>query len=204
MIIAPIPIRSLLIDTIGELSIPNLTAARNSGAEGVIAYLGGNLTAQAVANCFGMNLGLVPVNYSRADGWIPTADLGTEDARKSVASLSALGLPMLGLDDWCDVEGCGADPTAYCEAWWNIVAHDGAGRNGKMYVGAGTLLGGPQLYDLPFTGYWRSGSQVSEPGCGVQMVQLFPFDRQLSSGIQVDWNVTQWDKKNRAPNWIKG
>ena len=202
MIVAPIPVSSRLADTIAVLTPSALADLQAHGIDGVIAYLGHNLTAALVDACAAAHMGLVPVNVSRGEGWIPTAALGTADARASVAALTALGVPVAGLDDWCDVEGCGADPTAYARAWCAELVVGGDGRRPKAYVGAGALLGGHAWYALPFVGYWHSCSaQIPEPDCGFQLDQIYP-PNQMCGSVQIDYNFARRDFHGRAPTWL--
>lgn len=204
LVVQPIPVRTRLVDTIGPLTVATLRAYKDEGAEGIIGYLGGNLTAEAIESALGYGMGIVPVNYSRREGWLPSAELGAADATNSVRRLSLLGVPLKGLDDWCDIEGCGGDPTAYCEAWCGIVAGDGAGRVPKEYVGAGALLSGHAHYLLPFKGYWHSCSRaIPEPDCGFQMFQLYPPDQPVAGASTVDWDFVARDFLGRAPTWLK-
>ena len=202
MIVAPIPVRTWLVDTVAALTLQNLTDFKTDGCGGVIAYLGGNLTKQLIADAHSLDLGIVPVNYSHKEGWMPTAALGAQDAKQSADHMSALGIPMLGLDDWCDIEGCGGVPTAYCEAWCAALAADGAGRVPGEYVGAGSLLGGHAHYMLPFKGYWHSCSAaIPEPDCGFKMFQIYP-PNQMLAGVEVDYDFVARDFRGRAPTWV--
>ena len=169
------------------------------GFDGIIAYLGGNFTMPLLENATSIGMGVVPVNFSRAPGWIPTAELGEQDATSSTAKLAALGVPTDGLVDWCDLEGAGADPTAYLNAWSNVVSSDG--RLSGLYVGSGCVLSGPELYALPkFTRYWRSLSLVPEPACGFCMTQLYPTT--TFAGVSVDVDFACKDFENRSATWI--
>lgn len=204
LVVTAIPVGTRLVDTVAAYSVAALRAYKDAGAEGIIGYLGGNLTPDAIENALGLDMGVVPVNFSHAEGWTPTADLGALDAQASVRRLFALGVPLKGLDDWCDVEGCGGDPTAYCAAWCANVTSDGAGRNPGEYVGAGALLSGHQHYLLPFKGYWHSCSRaIPEPDCGFKMFQLYPPNQNVVGAAQVDWDFVARDFQGRAPTWLK-
>jgi hypothetical protein len=203
IIIEAIPVGARLFDTVAALTPTVLRGLKDEGGDGVIAYLRGNATAEAIANAHGLDLGVVLVNFSHAVGWIPTAALGAQDAEESVDAITALGVPTSGLDDWCDVEGCGGDPTVYAAAWCSRVSADGAGRVPKSYEGAGALLTGPQWYQLPFKGYWRSGSRaIPEPTCGFQLDQVYPLDQSVG-GTLVDFDFARRDFFGRAPTWLK-
>lgn len=198
--VRPIPVGTKLVDTTTELTPPRLNSLRAQGVEGVIAYLGGNLTPALLSACEVACIGVVPVNFSREPGWPPSVQLGESDAQNSVRRLSALGVPTEGLYDWCDLEGAGGDPTGYLNAWAAIVA-DG-GRKAGLYVGAGGLLTGPELYALPgFTGYWRSLSRgIPEPQCGFMLSQLYPTT--TCAGVEVDYDFACHDFEGRSATWL--
>ena len=202
MIVSPIPVGTKLIDTVATLPLATLRAMGELGVRGVIAYLGGNLTPQLVGDCERAGFGVVPVNFSHAPGWIPSAQLGESDARNSTNHLSLLGIPTEGLYDWCDLEGAGGDPTTYLHAYSAIVADQG--RKAGLYVGAGGLLSGAQLYALPgFTGYWRSQSRgIPEPQCGFVLDQLYPSVK--CAGTLVDYDYAQQDFEGRSATWVCG
>lgn len=203
LIVQPIPVAARLVDTIARLTPTQLREMHDAGVDGVIAYLGRNLDTELLANAGALGMGVVPVNESRAPGWIPTADMGASDAAASAARMAALGVPMDGLDDWCDVEGCGGDPSAYCAEWCATLTHDGSGRVPKAYVGAGSLLTAERWYLMRFRGYWHSCSaSIPEPKCGFQMVQLFPPNQPLA-GTTVDYDVACRDYLSRAPTWAR-
>ena len=202
-VVAPIPIGSRLVDTVAALTPAQLAAFKVGGIDGVIAYLGGNLTQTLLGAALAAGLGVCPVNFSRGETWIPSAALGAQDAAASATRLDVLGVPVEGLVDWCDLEGCGADPTAYLHAWAAQLLGDKKGRLAGLYVGAGGLLSGAQLYALPgFTRYWRSLSRgIPEPQCGFCMSQLFPTT--TFNGVGIDYDFADRDFEGRAPTWLK-
>ena len=51
LIVAPIPVGAKLVDTIANLTAAELAAFKAGGIEGVIAYLGGNLTQALLSEC---------------------------------------------------------------------------------------------------------------------------------------------------------
>lgn len=204
LIVAPIPVRTLLVDTVGPLTMTALRAYKAAGAEGVIGYLGGNLTPEAIESALSLNLGVSPVNFAHKEGSLLSPELGTADAAASVRRLFALGVPLKGLVDWCDVEGCGNDPTPYARAWCATATADGAGRVPGEYVGAGTLIGGHAHYLLPFRAYWHSCSAaIPEPDCGFVQFQIYPPNQSVVGAAPVDWNIAARDFHGRAPTWLK-
>jgi hypothetical protein len=201
LIVAPIPIGAKLVDTIATLTAAELAAFKAGGIEGVIAYLGGNLTQALLSECANQQIGVCPVNFSRGDPWTPTAALGTQDATNSVARLTALGVPTAGLVDWCDLEGAASDPTAYLNAWSTQLLSSKKGLIAGLYVGAGGLLTAEQLYALPgFTRYWRSLSNVPEPQCGFVLNQLYPTTS--FAGVSIDYDFAQLDYEARSGTWL--
>jgi len=202
LVVAPIPVGAKLIDTIAPLGLGQLVSMREAGVEGVIAYLGGNLTPTLLEDAQQAKVGVVPVNFSRAEQWQPSAQLGQADAARSVRLLQALGVPLEGLYDWCDLEGCGSDPTGYLHGYAPIILS--AGAKAGLYVGAGGLLSGTQLYALPgFTGYWRSQSRgIPEPQCGFVLSQLYPSVH--CAGTLVDYDYAQHDFQGRSATWLVG
>lgn len=202
MLVKPIPVGARIFDTIAPLTASALRGMHDAGADGVMGYLGVNLTPDAVANAHALGMGILPVNESRREGWQPSATLGEADAVASTRRMAALGIPTGGLHDWCDLEGCGGDPTDYCNAWSHVV--DDGGRLSGLYVGAGDILSGHQLYALPgFTGYMRSCSRVPEPDCGWMLMQLYQPNL-MRGGVQVDISVACADWKGRQATWVVG
>lgn len=197
MIVQEIPVGARLIDSVGlrPEHIANL-----GNVDGIIAYLGGDLTPELVAAALEAKKGVVPVNYSRSEGWSPSAALGHADAATSLKQLDALCLPVVGLVDWCDLEGCGDDPTTYLDAWSEDVT--ATQRIGGLYVGAGGLLTGVQLYQLPhFSRYWHSLSRgIPEPSCGYVLGQLYPTV--IAGGLELDFDFAQKDFLGRAASWV--
>lgn len=206
VIVSPVPSGSRLFDSICELTPTQLRAFKDVGADGVIAYLGLNLTKDVCANAFALGLGVVPVSPSRADGWIPTADLGVQDGATVLRQLQELaatvagGLPLQGMVDWADVEGCGADPTSYIDSRSSTILAPKLLEAG-MYVGAGALLSAKALYALPqVTRYWRSCSDVPEPLCAWCLEQCRPGNLKRA-GTLVDINFAETDLRGRSATW---
>jgi hypothetical protein len=199
VVVQPVPPGSKLFDTIAALTPTRLRAFQEAGADGIVAYLGLNLTADVVANAHSLGMGVAPVSPSRPNAWIPTADLGEEDADEVLEQLAALALPIGGLVDWADVEGCGADPTAYVNT--RSAKLVGASLFAGMYVGAGALLSAPALYALPqVTHYWRSCSDVPMPACQWVLQQCRPGNLS-AGGTLVDIDFAEQDLRGRAASW---
>ena len=172
---------------------------KDDGAKGIFASLGGNATVEAIANAHGLGMGVCFVSYSRAVGWGPSAALGAADGTTAILRTRKLGVPLEDFCDWCDLEGCGGDPTAYCDARAKVSLD--AGCFPSLYVGAETNLTGPQLYALPFVRYARAGSIVPEPGCGWCWIQLYPLDL-VRGGVEIDIGVACQDWRGRSATWL--
>ena len=201
LVVAPIPVGSRLIDTVANLDdLAKMQELVAQGVDGFIAYLGGNLTPKLLANAEQLRKGVVPVNFSRGDPWTPSEQLGELDGNASMKRLAGLGVPTVGLYDWLDLEGCSADPTSYLNRAAALIATQG--RKAGLYVGAGGLLNGAQLYALPqITGYWRSLSRgIPEPQCGFMLSQLYPSTP--CAGELVDFDFAQHDFESRAATWL--
>lgn len=192
-----------IYDTVMAHTPATLRALKDDGADGVALYLGGNATADTVANAHALAMGVMFVNYSRGEGWLPSAAIGEGDAVASVKRLTALGVPMAGLFDWCDLEGAGGNPDGYLDAWAHVVTD--VGRLSGMYVGAGAGASGHELYRRPqFVGYWQAGSIIpTAPDCGWMLEQIYPLNLQRG-GMGVDISFSRHDWKNRAPTWVVG
>ena len=148
-------------------------------------------------------LALMPVQHVRKLGWSPTQSLGQQDGQDAVANAQDVGFPA-GVNVWCDLEGASdtaqpQDVIDYSQAWYDAV--NVAGYVPGLYVGAGAILTGQQLYDLPFEHYWRSQSRVPDiPNRGYQVVQLMPPIQ--INGISVDIDIVQNDKKGGQAQWL--
>lgn len=170
-----------------------------SGAEST-----GDLSTQEATDILGAGLALMGVQHVRAVGWMPTADLGSQDGAAAASHAQAIGFPV-GVNVWCDLEGIStsaavADIIGYCNAWYAAVAL--AAYVPGLYVGTSIELTGEQLYDsLPFEHYWKSASNVPVVASrGYQMVQT------LQSGtvndVGIDHDVTQTDSLGGQVQWL--
>lgn len=163
-----------------------------------------NLSAQEAADILNSGLALMPVQHVRTAGWLPDQDLGQQDGQEAILITQTIGFPT-GVNVWCDLEevSTGAkaqDVTDYCTAWHGAVR--AAGYSPGLYVGAGTLLTGQQLFDLPFQHYWRSSSSVPDiPNRGYQLVQFSPPIQ--VNGISVDLDVALPDSRGDAATWLR-
>jgi hypothetical protein len=163
-----------------------------------------NLGAQEARDILLSGLALMPVQHARAPGWSPDASLGQADGQEASANAKAIGFPS-GVNLWCDLEGVNPaaqaqDVVDYSRAWYHAVR--AAGYSPGLYVGAGTLLTGQQLFDLPFRHYWRSSSRVPDiPKRGYQLIQFSP-EVQLN-GIAIDVDVALPDDEGASARWLR-
>ena len=161
-----------------------------------VAQQGSNdLSAAEAQDILNAGLGLMTVQHVRAEGWVPTQELGASDGAAAANHVSQIGFPA-GVNVWCDLEGVATATPAqqvidFCNAWYDAVA--AAGYVPGIYVGANCILTGQQLRsDLKFAHYWKSLSNVPEiPGRGYQMIQS---NEHTVNGIGIDQDVTQTDQ----------
>ena len=163
-----------------------------------------DLTEREATDILNSGLALMPVQHARRQGWSPNRALGQRDGQEASANAETVGFPD-GVSLWCDLKGVSSsaqekDVIDYCEAWHEAVS--AAGYIPGLYVGAGALLTGQQLYDLPFQHYWRSQSQVPDvPNRGYQVIQLGP-PLQLN-GVWIDLDVALNDNRGGAAQWLR-
>ena len=163
-----------------------------------------NLSVQEATDILNSGLALMPVQHVRAPGWFPDRMLGQEDGQQAAAIARSIGFPE-GVSLWCDLEAVNPaaqarDVIGYCRAWHEAVRAEGFSPG--LYVGAGTLLTGQQLFDLPFRHYWRSSSRVPDiPTRGYQLIQFSPTIR--LNGISVDLDVALPDNRGGSARWIR-
>ena len=162
-----------------------------------------DLSPGEASNILAAGLALMPVQHVREQGWAPTAALGETTGANAAVNAMTVGFPA-GVNVWCDLEGVAAGSSAndvigYCNSWFATVS--AAGYVPGIYVGAQSILTGPQLYDLKFEHYWKSESRVPAiPVRGYQMVQtMVP---KPVNGIGIDKNVTQTDAKGGQALWL--
>lgn len=163
-----------------------------------------NLSAQEATDILNSGLALMLVQHVRPPGWSPNATLGQQDGQEASANAGAIGFPG-GVCLWCDLEEVNPaakpqDVTSYCRAWYKAVR--AAGFVPGLYVGAGTLLTGQQLFNLPFQHYWRSSSGVPDiPNRGYQLIQLSPTIQ--LNGISIDLDVALPDNRGDSARWMR-
>ena len=202
MIVQTAPFPSLGYDCVTVMTPTRAAALKAAGMSFAVRYLGGINQAELAAI---LNAGLLfmPVTFSRAPGWVPTAAMGTSDGQQDVAQLQALGLPQ-GCTVWIDLEG--VDPSTPASAvsdWVNArsAVIKGAGFDAGLYVGYSCILDGAQLYALPnINRYWCAFNGTIEPSCGFCMRQL---NKTITlAGTEIDVDCIQYDFKDRLPNMV--
>jgi len=165
----------------------------------------GDLSSSEADGILSAGLALMAVQHVSSVGWLATPALGTTYGRNAVANAQQVGFPA-GVSIWLDLEGVGpsTSPDAvigYCNAWFHEV--EAAGYATGIYVGAGAIISGDDLYwRLKTQHYWKSGSNVPDiPHRGYQMIQrIVPGDK--VAGIEIDRNVTRDDGFAGAVAWL--
>jgi hypothetical protein len=202
------PSRIVGFDTISKLDGASATRLASAGLSFAVRYVGlsapgpDDLDAAELEAITGAGLGVMPVQYARANGWSAATGLADGEAASRNA-LAAGVLPEATL--WCDVEGRfpAADVAIAYAAQWYAGATAAGVHDPGLYVGAGVQLTSEQLFhELPFRRYWRSFSQVPNVDVrGYQLIQLFPDDV-IVAGVRVDLDVTQSDYLRNRPMWM--
>lgn len=198
MVVKPAPFPALGFDCVTVLDATRAKALRAVGMTFAIRYLGSVTSAELTA-ILSSGLMFMPVTFSRAPGWVPTAAMGTTDGQTDVQNLKSAGIPE-GCTVWIDLEGAAGSATAVA-AWVNARASiiRAAGYDVGLYVGAGDVLNGQQLYSLSQVDrYWKSLSEVPAPDdCGFCMLQL--WKTVTLAGTEVDVDCIQYDYQDRVP-----
>ena len=162
-----------------------------------------DLTVSEALDILGAGLALGAVQHVRAEGWLPSSDLGAEDGVHAAYHAFVLGFPC-GINVWCDLEGVAGGTTSeevigYCNSWFDAVA--AAGYVPGLYVGANAILDGQDLHDrLKFSHYWKSLSRV--PEVAVRGYQMIQSNEHTVNGIGIDENRTQSDLLGGAVVWL--
>jgi hypothetical protein len=159
-------------------------------------------TAEALG-LLNAGLALMPVQHVRAQGWVPSSELGASDGVHAAYHAFVIGFPP-GVNVWCDLEGVGEGTPEqqvidYCNSWYDAVVP--AGYVPGLYVGADAILDGHALrFRLKFAHYWRSLSNVPDiEGRGYQMVQ---HEEQIANDISIERDVTRIDLLGDSVFWL--
>lgn len=203
---------ALYADTDEPLTPSSCALIKARGFLGVIRYLSG-LTKSELGIILASGLPCFFVNFSRAAGWNPSANLGLQDAERDLACLAALSIPT-GVHVAFDLEGPSIlSGVGALQA--HVTAHANAilksGNFPSLYVGEGALMTSAQLFALPSVLYWASCSKLVDifgnaqvPACDYSMKQGRPFDVVLTSDdgltkVTVDFNNVIQDLQGRLP-----
>jgi hypothetical protein len=198
-------------DTVAVITAATAVQFKNSGFAFCIRYLSlgsiqSDLSHNEALGILNSGLALSVVQRTRRAGsWIATGPLGASTGANAASNAKSIGLPP-GMVVWCDLET--PDPTTpaqgvidYCQAWFTAV--QAAGYVPGLYVGAGAILDGNQLFsNLSFQHYWHSQSKVPDVAVrGYQMIQAFPSVD--VNGVEVDTDTTMTDHKGGTVLWLK-
>ena len=199
MTIAPLPSGAQGVDTILTFTPARAKALKAAKSYSfVVRYLGA-LTAAEAQNLHDQGLGISAVTFGGRNGWQPSAQAGTVAGQTAVAHARVAGCPP-GMTLYFDAEGPGAGGQAlidHLNTWARVVQN--AGYVAGLYVGWGLGLTSTQLYQLAFTAYWKSCSNVPPVAVrGYHMVQQGPPNRYVN-GLLVDINTVQADAKGNTP-----
>lgn len=211
MRVLEIPYGTNLIDTVARLDAVDCANLKAAGIAGVIRYLP-DLAPDELETIIKAGLGLLLVAHVRVPGWIPSAELGTNDAQRVATAARRLGIPP-NATIWCDLEGMAGtkDQTiAYANAWATTMHAFHYEPGG--YIGAGIPLDELELYKrLLVSQYWRSNSDVPHVRRrGYRLIQLTASQEDLArgysvvAGVKCDRDVAQYDHMGGAPTWISG
>lgn len=169
-----------------------------------------DLTSQEIVTLLDAGLGVMIVQHVAADGWIPTAEKGSNYGTIAATEARASGMPV-GVSLWCDLEGVqpgvpADDVIAYCNNWHSQVLD--AGYRPGLYVGWHAGLNAVQLYrKLKFDSYW-SGYNLDADNYparrGVQMRQFAAkaSDRPAGVGTAFDVDVIHTDALGGTPSLL--
>lgn len=199
-------------DSAGIVSSATAAAMASSGYSFAIRYLSrstqqgsGDLSSSEATTILNAGLALMAVQHVRLANWVPNASLGNEDGTNGARNAKSIGLPA-GMNIWCDLEGVAAGTPAqsvidYCQAWYTAVL--AGGYVPGLYVGAGAVLTGDQLYyNLSFQHYWKSMSNVPMvTKRGYQLIQSAQTTG--PNNFLIDPDTTQNDNLGGTVLWLK-
>jgi hypothetical protein len=202
-------------DTATAVTQQALNEARHRGYKFAIRYVrrqaahpGSELTRDEAQLILNNGLALMAVQYVESeDGWTPSAAKGTTNGQTAVQFAQQCGLPP-GINLWCDLEGVdtAADwsvTNAYCRNWYAAVK--AGGYVPGLYVGWHPGLNPTQLYNLPFTHYWRSYNLNDDQAPAVRGTQMTQRSHSALPGLDpstFDEDVVTGDKKGGVPIWL--
>ena len=177
--------------------------AKAKGFEFCIRYVSrqdvqptGDLSEAEANVILSAGLALMPVQHVAPQNWSPSQALGIRNGKNAAKHARQIGFPE-GVNVWLDLEGAKTSTPhetmiAYCNAWFAEV--EGAGFVPGVYVGAGAILTGNELFwRLTTKHYWKSGSRVPDiPHRGYQLIQAIIRNDKIE-GLAIDRNLTKTD-----------
>ena len=91
MIIQPAPNGARGVDTMLRFNAARAKAIKDAGYDFIVRYIEALTVAER--DCIlGIGLALLAVGYSRRPGWMPSAELGAQDAAHHIEHATAVGL----------------------------------------------------------------------------------------------------------------
>ena len=200
-------------DTFGTVDANTATAAVAAGYTFCIRYLSlgstqGLLSYNEALGILNAGLALSVVQQAQTPmEWIASAEMGTSLGTNAANNAKSIGLPG-GMVVWCDLETPATEAGSQgvidlCQAWYAAVK--AGGYVPGLYVGAGCLLDGDQLYDLSFQHYWKSNSSSTPivSTRGFQMVQYYNNPYLTINTVPIDVDTTNNDNKGGTVLWLK-
>lgn len=161
--IGTLPKGSLGFDCNTRVSLSQARAFQSAGYRFVVRYVRRStkhdydITAGELVGLLNSGLAVMIVQHVAAEGWLPSAALGTAYGAIAAQEAALVGYPRSCIL-WCDLEGVSpqAKPEeviAFCNGWYDAVRL--AGFDAGLYVGYGCGLTADQLYyKLKFRRYW--------------------------------------------------
>src|SRR4029077_19885746 len=177
-IVVDCPHGAIGFDTNTRLSLEQYRVLRALGFRFAIRYLG-DLKSDEVDDALAADLMLGVVQHAHYSGWDVGNHPGSDDGKRAVSDAHAAALPLMPL--FADLEEPSPSTTVtdieqWSAQWCAAVVHPG--HEAQVYWGAGMPGDSKQLYQLAFTGYWSSFSNVIVPWrCGYKMRQLYHFPK---------------------------
>jgi hypothetical protein len=168
----------------------------------VVRYLSA-LTSDEVDAILAAGVGLQLINFAHAPGWLPSAELGTQDGEVDIVHLKSLDIPT-GMVVWIDLEGSGGgvvNTTDWVNARSLVLSQ--YGYIPGLYVGDSCILNAAQLYALPnIHRYWKAfNAGIPEVACGYCQFQAFPPNRVIGQVLS-DIDFSCLDYKMRSATML--
>jgi hypothetical protein len=189
------------VDHFGNVTLAQCHGLRADGVDGIFLYAE-VVTPEDLANATGAWLWVGFVFEGLAAGTRPTATLGAAIATHGLERLRELGVPLVGLCVFGDIEGDGRAPEdwiALGNAQADVCLAQSVVPGG--YFGEGTGLRSAEMMGMRFRRYWKGASRLwdrdghlAEPERGWCVIQGIPMDTvHEPSGLTVDYDVVWHD-----------